>query len=141
MCRVSPPPHDKELIEFNNMLQQQSKGSMPPPKALKAVSVGGSHTDTFLRQVKRGIKCLLAEPARLDHDENGNLSYAKLTAGRPDFKDAVDNGMYWTVLHWGVPFAWPKLLDLIQEALNVVCATRQGEIEIMLKVARLVAVA
>ena len=136
-----PPPHGKELIECNIQLEQQAKGSIPPLKTLKAVSVGGSHTNTFCRQVKGEVKCLLDEPVAIEPDENGNLSYAKLTAGRPDFKDAVDNGMNWTVLHWGVPFAWPKLLDLIQEALNVVCASRQGEIEIMLKVAKIIAAA
>ena len=110
-----PPPHDTELIEFNETLEEQAKGTIPPLKILKTVSVGGSHTNTFMRQVKGEVKCLLDEPAAIEPDENGNLSYAKLTAGRPDFKDAVDNGMYWTVLHWGVPFAWPKLIDLIQK--------------------------
>ena len=139
--QVPPPPLDKEMIDFNNQLEQQSKDSIPPIRALKNVSIGGSHTNTFCRQVKRGVKCLITDPAKLDPDENGHLSYDNLTAGRPEFKEAVDNGMHWTVLHWGVPLAWPDLLDLAQEALNVVCATRQGEIEIMLKVARLAAVA
>ena len=44
--QAPPPPYDKELLDFNNQLEQQSKGTIPPLRLLKSVSVGGSHTNT-----------------------------------------------------------------------------------------------
>lgn len=70
---------------------------------------------------------------RLD-DGSGFLNYDKLTNNRPEFKAACDEGMVWTKLHWGTPFAWPQPPGLAQEALNIRCQHRPGETEVMVNI-------
>ena len=79
---------------------------------LKYVSVGGSHTNTFVRQVNGGVRAVV-EVLKGMADSDGNLSADRLKVGRPQFKDALENGMRWFVLHWGCVFAWPNLLPMI----------------------------
>ena len=47
-----PPPLDAEHKAFNRAMCDQSQGIIPPLSMLTALSVGGSHTNTFCRQVK-----------------------------------------------------------------------------------------
>ena len=53
---MPPAPHDKEAIEYNEDLIEVSDGLMPPLQPLKILTVGGSHTNCFLRQVIAGTR-------------------------------------------------------------------------------------
>ena len=123
-----PPPHDVACKKFNDDLEATSRGLIPPVFELKLNSCGASHTNVGCRRVKAGVRSIVPELA----DENGNFDYAKLTLNRPSFKDALDNGMCWFVLHWACPFAWPDLLSLIEKTLNTDARGGQGEVEMML---------
>ena len=50
------PPGDmaKDFEDFNENLLKESNGYLPPLSTLKYLSVGGSHTNTFLRHVNAG---------------------------------------------------------------------------------------
>ena len=95
---------------------------------LKYLSVGGSHTNTFRRQVKAGVRSMA--PSR--SDENGNLNLEKLSLRRPGFHKAVVEGMPWPSLHWGCQIVWPGLPHLAQDALNVQCKNAASEGQVML---------
>ena len=49
---VPPPPHDTEAKACNEQFAALSGGAIPPLQQLKLLSVGGGHTNTFLRAVK-----------------------------------------------------------------------------------------
>ena len=123
-----PPPHNATAIEFNQKLEERSQGLIPPLLELKYESVGGSHTNTFCRQVKAGVRSVVPTLA----DENGKLNMERLTIGRPPFLDACTRGMKWFQMHWATPFVWPGLLPFVQNALNTDARTGQGEVEMML---------
>ena len=123
-----PPPHDSELIKFNADLVEKSVGLIPALVILEILSVGGSHTNTFCRQVKSGVRAVVQSLA----DANGKLNREELCLGRPEFKDAVDEGLFWFVMHWAVAFVWPNLLTMIQMTLNTVSRGGQSETEMML---------
>ena len=122
------PPDSAEAKRHNEENVTLSSGLIPPLLAMKCLSIGGGHTNTFLRQVLAGVRCVVA---RLQ-DDRGNLSYDKLTQGRPEFKRALDEGLEWFIIHWPCEQIWPDLVRLVQSALNTEARTTQGEVEIML---------
>ena len=65
-------------------------------------------------------------------DEHGNLNAEQLSVNRPAFKEALEKGLKWTVLHWQAPHVWPELLPLVQAALNVQAHGDITEVEVML---------
>ena len=95
---------------------------------MRILSIGGAHTNSWLRAVKAG--CRSAVPGRAD--EHGNLNAEQLSVSRPAFKEALEKGLKWTVLHWQVPYVWPELLPLVQAALNVQAHGDITEVEVML---------
>jgi hypothetical protein len=123
-----PPPFDKDDVAFNDALVEKSMNLIPPLITLEIESVGGSHTNTFLRQVKHGIQALVPSLA----DANGFLNREELCLNRHHFKEAVDKGLFWFVMHWAVDFVWPDLLGFIQNTLNTVSRGGQSETEMML---------
>ena len=128
-CFECPPAEmAKEFEDFNENLLKESSGFLPPLSMLKYLSVGGSHTNTFLRQVNGGVPSAVPGLA----DSMGNLNFDSLSVGRASFAEACKKGMQWTVLHWQCAFQWPGLPHLVQEALNLHCKKSQTEIEIML---------
>jgi len=124
-----PPPFDKADVQFNNDIVDKSAGLIPPLTVFEIESIGGSHTNTFLRQVKNGVRCVVQSLA----DEHGALNAEKLCLRRPLFKEALDKGMKWYLLHWAAAFVWPQLLSFIQSALNTVSRGGQSETEMMLQ--------
>ncbi|MDA8582877.1 hypothetical protein N9L68_01565 [bacterium] len=124
-----PPPLDAEHKAFNRSMCDQSQGIIPPLSVMTALSVGGSHTNTFCRQVKA---CVLAVVDGLQTTADGKLDAATIKSNRPSFADAVDQGMHWFNMHWDCPYVWPGLTSLIQSALNTVSSSQQGEVEMML---------
>ena len=125
---TAPHPYNESALSFNNLLEKRSQDLIPPLKALKVESVGGSHTNTFLRQVKAGVRCTVTKLA----SPSGHLDMEALTAHRPSFKEAVTNGMKWFKLDWPCQYVWPDLLAFIQNTLNTNAQTGQGEIEMMM---------
>ena len=92
---------------------------------LKQLSIGGGHTNTFLRQVKAGVKAVVSKM----QDKNGNLNADEICVNKPDLRLAVDKGLKWFVMHWKCPFVWPLLPHLIQGALNIEAKGVVGEVE------------
>ena len=74
--------------------------------------------------------CKSACPALAD--DKGFLNIEILGLNRPVFKDAVQKGLTWFVMHWGCPKVWPNLPRLVIGALNANAQGMQGEVEMML---------
>jgi len=131
---VETPPHplDQEAVEENDKFVNLSDGLIPPLSQMKLMSIGGGHTNTFLRAVKAGCRSAVESLG----DQTGRLNIEILGAGRPAFRDAVSHGLKWFVIHWKAPQVWPLLLDFVQKALNTVARNEQGEIEVMLDLHR-----
>ena len=127
-AETPPHPFNAEAAAFNDKLVRLSQGLIPPLQMMRILSIGGAHTNAWLRAVKAG--CRSAVPGRAD--EHGNLNAEQLSVGRPAFKEAVEKGLKWTVLHWQVPYVWPELLPLVQAALNVQAHGAITEVEVML---------
>ena len=123
-----PPPWDTEAQEFNDKQSRMSQGLIPELVKLVLLSVGSTHTNTFVRQAKAGVKCVVQGRS----DEHGNLNAELLARGREQFKEALDKGLRWFTMHWICPFVWPQLPDLAQNCLNTEARGQQSEIEIML---------
>ena len=128
-CDCPPPPLDAEPKAFNIHMCDQSQGLIPPLSVLTALSVGGSHTNTFCRQVQGGMR---AAVDGLQKTADGKLDASTMKSNRPAFAEAVDHGLRWFRMHWACPYVWPGLTSLIQSALNTVSHSQQGEVEMML---------
>ena len=74
-----PAPHDAEAKSSNDSYVQFSGGLIPPLQQLKLLSLGGGHTNTFLRAVQAGTRS--AVPSLCDN--YGVLSKDMLTVNRP----------------------------------------------------------
>ena len=118
---TAPPLLNADALAFNHDLEERSQGLIPPLCHLKVESVGGSHTNTFLRQSKAGVKCVVARLA----NPHGHLDGEALGANRPTFKEALTQGMKWFKLDWPCQYVWPDLLLFIQRTLNTTAQTGQ----------------
>lgn len=125
-------PGVSKAHDENDKIVSLSGGLIPPLTQLRLLSVGGGHTNTFLRAVKAGCRSAVTELA----DATGHLSAEKLTVGRPGLKEAVDKGLRWFVLHHECERVWPELVDFIQKTLNTDVREVQSEIECMLSMSR-----
>ena len=96
----------------NDEMVSLSGGLIPKLSQLKLLSVGGGHTNTWLRAVKAGCRSAVPELA----DETGHLSVDKLTIDRASLREAIDKGLRWTVLHHECERVWPELVDCIQKS-------------------------
>lgn len=123
-----PKPFDQTDVDFNNRLVQLSDGLMPPLASLKLLSLGGGHTNTFLRQVSGQVRSVVESLKDSDDKLNKDL----LSAWRPAFGEAVEKGLFWTILAWPTMFVWPQLPDVIQKSLNTEAKQEQSEVEVML---------
>ena len=98
-CFEMPPISHKghaEALKSNQELIDLSNCLIPPLQQVKYLTVGGGHTNTFLRAVKANC------PTPVDSlkDANGRLDLEKLGVGQPLFVDAVKNGLTWLVMDW-----------------------------------------
>ena len=76
-------------VQFNEELVALSGGLIPPLSDLRLLSVGGGHTNCFLRAVKAGCRSgveSLASPS-------GTLCAEALSCARPELKEALDQGL------------------------------------------------
>ena len=60
-----------------------------------------------------------------------------LCSGQPALQEACDGGLKWLVLHWQAPWVWPELPHMVQSALNTHARQQQGEVEVLMEIARL----
>ena len=122
-------PRAKSAQKTNTRLVELSNGLLPALSQLQAVSVAGSHTNTFLRAVKAGCVTIVASLA----DSAGRLNVDMLSVNRPAFKDAVTNGLKWLMIADCVDEAIPELAGFIEKSLNTKAAQDKSEIEVMLE--------
>ena len=118
---------------INVMYAQLADGLLPPLVQLKLLSIGGGHTNAFLRAVKGGCKTPVTKLA----DASGHLNKEELCVGRAAFKEAVELGMKWFIIHCHAPTVWPGLVRFAQAALNTDAKNEQSEVEVMLDMANL----
>ena len=130
------PPDASVATVANERIVRLSQEMLPPLVTCRLLSVGASHTNAFLRAVKAGCKTLLPS---LDNGQ-GRMSLDHLSVDRPEFREAVQAGLVWTVLHHQCDVAWPGptgLCSLIQGSLNTRAQSDQGEVEILLELSAL----
>ena len=123
-------PDDTAAADCNDKWVKLSGGLLPDLTAMKLLSIGGAHTNGFLRAVKAQCRTTIASLA----DGSGKLSLDRLAVGRPEFRDACENGLRWLVVHRDAPKVWPGLAMLIQKALNTEAQGQQSEVECMLDI-------
>ena len=101
------PPHDydgyKTAVQYNADLVKLADGLMPPLKALHGFSVGGGHTNTFLRQVNHEVRSIVE---RFQDKPSSNCKKAKMVVGRPEFDVALNAGLKWVTFDWQMPFVF-----------------------------------
>lgn len=129
---LPPPPHDATAVAFNEQNIALSDGLLPPLPQIKLLSLGGGHTNAFLRAVKANCRSAVASL--------GTTLCKDAICSGPDrvaFKEAVEKGLHWLVLHWQVEQAWPELVHFVQAALNTHAKGEQSEVEVMLDMSRM----
>ncbi len=127
-----PPPLDSECKSFNQRLIDLSDGLIPELDDIDILTVGGSHTNTFLRQVLCGVKAVVKSLSDTG-EVGGRLDMEKLVVNRPEFKVALQRGMTFWVAQWQTAFIWPRLADFLQDSLNITAKLIVSEPEVMLK--------
>ena len=100
---------------------------------MQILTIGGSHTNCFLRQVIAGTRCIVEGPMNV----NGFLNMQHMCVNRPELKIALQRGLKYFIVHWQAAWAWPALADFMQDSLNVEAKLDQSEIEVMLKMHKL----
>ncbi len=123
-----PEPWCAEAATVNTDIVKFSAGLIPPLTHLRLLSIGGGHTNAFLRAVN--ARC--PTPIVRLQDEQGRLDPEALSAGRPAFKDALAKGLKWLVIHWRAAFIFEGIAEFWQGALNIKVGNRPSEIEIMM---------
>ena len=121
---------DHAAQQANDSYAELSGGFIPKVKQLKYVSIGGGHTNAFLRACKASCSTPVAKLA----DSTGHLNVSELALGKPAFADAVENGMTWFVMHRRCPVVWPNIVSFAQGALNTHSNSQQNELEVMLDI-------
>ena len=129
---LPPPPADAHAKAVNDELVAMSGGLLPPLGMVRFLSIGGSHTNSFLRAVKGGCRATTDKLA----DKDGRLNREQLSIDRPGFAEALERGLHWLVLHHQVADVWPSLLSFGQAALNTDAREVQSETEVLLATGR-----
>ena len=134
---IEADSQDIEEKQFNDELSALSDGLIPILAMIKILSVGGSHTNMFLRALKaRSRTCV----ERL-MDETGHLNPDKVCVNNKKMKEALDKGLEWTIVHRDAPKVWPNLVDFMQKSLNTDARGGQSEVEVMMSMYRMMQVA
>ena len=109
----APPQGSAELervLRINKQLAESSNDMLPPLNegGIRIMGVGGNHTNGFLRAVRAGCK------SSLEHlcSDDGRLDISKFYA-QPNFVDAIQKGLKWTVISYQVQKEIPCFVDFV----------------------------
>lgn len=122
------PLNSAEAESTNKDIVNLSAGMIPPLKQLKLLSIGGSHTNVFLRALNARAPTPISSLA----DAEGRLNTDAFAIKSSSLREAMTLGLKWRVLHHKCEKYWPKLVDFVQSGLNTEARGEQGEIEVML---------
>ena len=122
-CAMEVPPNgDGEKMRLSNVdLVTKAGGLLAPisPETIRALTVCCSHTTAALRLACYARGSVV--PACPGHDDlatDGFLSRARIEEKCPSIKDALHNGLTYTVVRWQIAEACPKLMETLSEADN-----------------------
>lgn len=116
----------EETAMANDRLSRLSGGRCPPLDSLRYTSVGGSHTNVFLR-------CVLAKApttVKALADSRDNIDSEKLCALHPQLATAVKKGLTWLIIKHAVAKV-KGLKNFVQRALNADVREAVHETEII----------
>ena len=129
--QTPPIPLNVEAKAYNNMLVDMSDGLIPQLRLMRCLTIGGGHTNVWLRQCNGRVTCILGKDSDYA-DAKGKLCPEKLSIGRPLFAEALKDGLKYRMIHWQAPYIFPDLVEFAQSALNTEVRGGQSEIEILL---------
>ena len=88
--------HDgsEDVVAFNRELAALSDGLIPELEQVRFVSVGGGHTNAFLRATKAACRT----PVEDLQDDTGKLNGGKLSLNQPLFAQALQSGLKWFII-------------------------------------------
>lgn len=124
----APPPGPKldEVLQANDRLSRLSAGRCPPLGSMRYTSVGGSHTNVFLR-------CVIARSptsVKAIADSCGYIDSERLMASQPELADACSKGLTWLVIKASVATV-TGMKSFVQRALNADVREAVHETEII----------
>ena len=122
---------DIEQIEFNDALIELSEGCFPLLVNMILASISASHTNAWLRSVK--ANCISACPQLAD--KSGRLNMEEICLNRPALREAIQSGLKWFVISNRAVKRFPRLIDLVQKAMNTRAHESSSETEVMLSMA------
>ena len=108
---ITPRHAFKKLVKDNNELSDLSDGRLPRIDKFMFEAVGSNHTNMFLHCVKKQCITDLRDFDLVDCD--GKLCI-ELASSQPDFVDACERGLEWTVIPHEVQLRVPGIADFIQ---------------------------
>ena len=116
----------EEMLKANDRLARLSGGRCPPLGSLRYTSVGGSHTNVFLRCVIARSITSVAEIA----DARGYIDSDRLLACDPELAEACSKGLTWLVIKSNVA-SITGMKSFTQRALNADVREAVHETEII----------
>ena len=132
---MAPVGEEREAqIAFNQNLIERASGMLADLRGQERVcSVATSHFTAGCRAAVDSCET----PEVTIKDKNGKLNFAQLVEHDTNFAELIQEGWQWTILPYIVQVAWPKLPDLIQDALNAEHATfsMASELQVMVSIA------
>lgn len=86
---------------------------------IRAGAVGCNHLNQFIAAIFDGVKCPELFKDHLCEKGFDTLSRELITNGYPNFREAVDDGLRWTLIDADIEDEYPDCPDILQRALNV----------------------
>ena len=115
-----------EVLAANDRLSRLSGGRCPPLSSLRYTSVGGSHTNVFLR-------CVIARSptsVKAIADARGHIDSERLQSCQPELAEACSKGLTWLVIKYNVA-SITGMKSFVQRALNADVREAVHETEII----------
>ena len=125
-------PEYQNAVTFNNDLAENSCGMLPPLRCVRLLSIGGAHTNGFLRVLRS--RCATLVPSL--QGEDGMIDATRIMEKDGHLKDAVAAGLHCTVISRNIVELFPTLPEVGQSILNAKAGCENSEIEVMLALHR-----
>ena len=123
---------DSDSAAFTVTMQAAAQGfGKQKLHEMKYFSLGGGHLNQLFVAIDDRVPCTYTNMSI-----DGKISKDKIATKHPAWKNAMDEGLKWTVLHKDLPKTYPSLCNLIQRARNAVSSTHSAEsiIELILEI-------